>query len=67
MRQALYMVPLSCIQHNKKIREFYHRLVERGKEKKVALIASARKLLVILNTMLKNHTRWQPDHPPASA
>jgi transposase len=67
VRQALYMATLSCIQHNEKIRTFYHRLLDRGKEKKVALIASARKLLVILNTMLKNHTRWQPDHSPASA
>lgn len=67
VRQALYMATLSCIQHNEKIRTFYHRLLERGKEKKVALIAAARKLLVILNTMLKNQTPWQPEHSPASA
>jgi hypothetical protein len=61
------MATLSCIQHNEKIRTFYHRLLEKGKEKKVALIAAARKLLVILNTMLKNQTPWQPEHSPASA
>ena len=67
VRQALYMATLSCIQHNEKIKTFYHRLLDKGKEKKVALIAAARKLLVILNTMLKNQTRWQPNHSPASA
>lgn len=67
VRQALYMAALSCIQHNERIKGFYHRLLEKGKEKKVALIAAARKLLVILNTMLKNQTCWQPNHSPASA
>lgn len=67
VRQALYMATLSCIQHNEKIKTFYHRLLDKGKEKKVALIAAPRKLLVILNTMLKNQTRWQPNHSPASA
>lgn len=67
VRQAIYMATLSCIQHNEKIKNFYHRLLDNGKEKKVALIAAARKLLVILNTMLKNQTRWDPNHSPAAA
>jgi transposase len=67
VRQALYMATLSCIQHNEKIKTFYHRLLDKGKEKKVALIAAARKLLVILNTMLKNQTRWDPNHSPTAA
>jgi transposase len=67
VRRALYMATLSCVQHNDRIRSFYKRLIERGKEAKVALIAAARKLLVILNTMLKNQTAWQPDHSPAAA
>ena len=46
---------------------FYERLIDRGKEAKGALIAAARTLLVILNTMLKNQTAWQPDHSPATA
>ena len=67
VRQALYMSTLSCIQHNEKIKNFYHRLLEKGKEKKVALVAAARKLLVILNTMLKNQTAWDPNHSSATA
>jgi len=67
VRRALYMATLSCVQHNERIKAFYERLVERGKEAKVALIAAARKLLVILNTMLKNQTAWQPQHSPATA
>jgi len=65
--RALYMATLAAIQHNQKIRTFYQRLVDRGKEAKVALIAAARKLLVILNTMLKNQMPWQPNHSPATA
>lgn len=67
VRQALYMATLSCIQHNERIKNFYHRLLDKGKEKKVALIAAARKLLVILNTMLKNQTMWDPNHSPTAA
>jgi transposase len=67
VRQALYMATLSCIQHNERIKNFFHRLLEKVKERKVALIAAARKHLVILNTMLKNQTRRQPNHSPASA
>lgn len=66
-RSALYMATLACLRHNDRIRSFYQRLVDRGKEAKVALLAAARKLLVILNTMLKNQTPWQPDHSPAAA
>jgi len=67
VRRALYMATLSCVQHNDRIQAFCQRLVDRGKEAKVALIAAARKLLAILNTMLKNQTAWQPDHSPATA
>jgi len=67
VRRTLYMATLSCIQHNDRIQSFYQRLVDKGKEAKVALIAAARKLLVILNTMLKNQSRWQPNHSPATA
>lgn len=57
----------SCVQHNDRVKAFYERLIDRGKEAKVALIAAARKLLVILNTMLKNQTEWQPNHSPSTA
>jgi len=42
------------------IRRFYLRLVGRGKTKTVALIATMRKLLTILNTMLKKNESWNP-------
>jgi len=40
VRRALYMVTLSCVQHNERIKAFYERLIDRGKEAKVALIAA---------------------------
>lgn len=66
-RSAPFMATLACLRHNDRIRSFYQRLVDRGKEAKGALLAGARKLLVILNTMLKNQTLWQPDHSPSAA
>ena len=62
VRSALYMMAaLTATRCNDRIAAFYHRLIERGKEKKVALVAAARKLLVILITMVKNGTAWNPD------
>jgi transposase len=55
------MGTLSAVRHNPVIREFFDRLVARGKPKKVALVASMRKLLTILNRMLKDGTAWNPD------
>lgn len=60
VRSILYMGTLSAIRHNPIIREFYQRLVARGKIKKVALVACMRKLLTILNRMLKDKARWNP-------
>lgn len=67
VRQALYMATLSATRYNQKIRKFYARLVERGKAKKTALVACMRKLLVIMNTMMKNGTRWDPEYHASSA
>ena len=61
VRSVLYMATLSAIRHNPVIREFYQRLVARGKAKKVALVACMRKLLTILNRMLKDNTPWDPE------
>lgn len=58
VRSALYMATLVATQHNPVIRAFYHRLVEAGKAKKVALTACMRKLLTILNAMIKHNTPW---------
>jgi transposase len=60
VRSVLYMATLSAIRHNPVIREFYQRLVARGKIKKVALVACMRKLLTILNRMLMDNTPWNP-------
>jgi transposase len=62
VRSALYMATLVASRHNSVIRTFYQRLVASGKAKKLALTAAMRKLLVILNTMLRNGTPWQPAH-----
>lgn len=62
VRSVLYMAALSASQHNPVIRAFYERLLEAGKPKKVALTACMRKLLVVLNAMLKNGTLWDPNY-----
>lgn len=59
VRQVLYMATLVAVRHNIRIREHYQSLViKKGKPKKVALVACMRKLLVILNTMVKNQEIW---------
>lgn len=55
VRTALYMATIVATRHNDTIRAFYARLVAAGKPKKVALVASMRKLLTILNAMLRAH------------
>jgi transposase len=59
VRTALYMATLSATRFNPAIRKFYNRLVENGKKKMVALVAAMRKLLTILNAMIKNKQLWQ--------
>lgn len=63
LRQVLYMATLAAVRFNPVIRAFYHRLVQRGKPKKVALVACMRKLLTILNAMVKNLQPWCPPAP----
>lgn len=60
VRSVLYMATLSATQHNPVIKAFYQRLLKRGKAKKVALTAAMRKLLTILNAMVKTGMMWQP-------
>lgn len=59
VRAVLYMGALVAARRNPVIRAFYRRLVAAGKPKKVALIACMRKLLTILNAMMRTNTRWQ--------
>lgn len=59
VRTALYMAALVAARHNPTLRTVYKRLVETGKPKLVALIAVARKLLVILNAIVRDQKPWQ--------
>ena len=59
VRGALYMGTLSATRYNPFIRDFYQRLLAHGKPKTVALVACMRKLLVILNSMLKHRSPWR--------
>jgi transposase len=60
VRRALYMAAVSAMRCNPAIRTFYQRLRGQGKPAKAALTASMRKLLVIMNSMLKHHSHWNP-------
>ena len=70
VRAVLYMAALVSSRYNAVIRDFYQRLLAAGKAKKVALVACMRKLLVILNAMLKHHSPWcdmRPTFPTLSS
>jgi transposase len=58
VRGALYMAALVATRFNPIIRDFYRRLLASGKPKKVALIACMRKLLVVLNAMIRDRRPW---------
>jgi len=58
VRSVLYLAALSATRHNPRIKDFYQRLLANGKEKKVALTACMRKLLVILNAMARDQKPW---------
>ena len=60
VRSVLYMAALSARRCNPIIRQFAKRLEAEGKLFKVVITACMRKLLVILNTMVKNNTHWNP-------
>ena len=59
VRKVLYMATLSAVRWNPAIRVFYTRLCDQGKSKKVALVAAMRKLLVMLNAILRDQVPWQ--------
>ncbi len=58
VRCALYMAALVAMRHNCVIRTFYQRLLAAGKPKKVAIVACMRKLLTILNAMIRTGKKW---------
>lgn len=59
VRTALFMGAIVAMRFNPVLKAFFHRLVDAGKPKMVALIAVARKLLTILNAMVRDNRRWQ--------
>ena len=63
VRSTLYMGALVASRRNPVLREFYQRLLEAGKPKKVALTACMRKLLTILNSMVRTGQKWDPIIP----
>ena len=63
VRATLYMAAIVATRYNPAIKTFYQRLCGMGKAKKVALVACMRKLLTMLNAMLKHRTRWQMEPP----
>jgi transposase len=61
VRNAIYMPCLgAATQNNPVLKAFYQRLIAKGKEPKVALVACMRKLIIILNTMIARRQKWDP-------
>jgi transposase len=60
VRAALYMAVLSARRSNLAIKRFYDQLIARGKLKKVAMVACMRKLITMMNAMLRDNTQWDP-------
>lgn len=67
VRNKLYMCAMVAARRNPVFKQFYARLVARGKPKKLALVAVMRKLIVTLNAMFKTNTLWRPPCPMLSA
>jgi transposase len=61
VRTRLFMPTLVAIQHNPVIRQYYLKLLEKGKSKMTAVVAAMRKLIVILNTIMKQNRMWEPN------
>jgi transposase len=64
LRSLLYMAAMCAVQHNSVFRDHYAQLLQRGKPRKVALVACIRKLLGILNAMLRDNQPWLDPVPP---
>lgn len=67
VRQALYMAAVTASQWNPALKEFYERLVNAGKPKKLALTAVMRKLLTMLNAMVRDQRHWSSDLAKSTA
>ena len=67
VRRKLYMASLAAIRSNSVIKTFYQRLIDRNKLKKVAIVACMRKLLTILNVMVRENKLWNGKDQPVAA
>jgi transposase len=61
VRRTLYMATLTGVRYNPVLRDYYQRLVQAGKRKKVALVAAMHKLLTIINAIAKHRLQWNPN------
>ena len=59
VRATLYMAALVASRHNPVIAEFYKRLIANGKKPKVAIVACMRKMLTMLNAMIRDNAEWR--------
>jgi transposase len=62
VRRVLYMATLTAAFRNPTLKAYYQRLIAAGKLPKVALVACKRKLLTMLNAMIRNGSQWDPQH-----
>lgn len=62
VRKVLYMAAVSAMQFNQQMKEFYQRLIGRGKLPKVAITAVMRKLIILANSIMERGTPWQPEY-----
>jgi transposase len=62
VRTSLYMATMTAVRSNKAIKTFYNRLLQAGKPKMVALTACMRKLIIIMNAMIRNNQPWQENY-----
>lgn len=60
VRQVLYMAALTAKRYNPLIRRFADRLTKAGKKTKVVITACMRKLLILVNQLIKTNTHWNP-------
>lgn len=65
LRNAVFMPALAACRYNPILKDFYQRLIAKGKNKKLALIAVARKLLLLIYTLWKNNSTFDPNYTSA--
>jgi len=63
VRNMLYMAAQSAVRYNEDMRVVYERLVKKGKAKKIALVAVMRKLIVLINCLIKENRLWEEKSP----